>query len=126
MRRVLRVERSLVEHEGLADRLRADGLEVTEVTGKQALSHMVQLLMMADEPPVLIIADAEESGGPGLDAMIAAHHALGDPPLILLTDTVDTDLRREADLLDAKYVFFPPCEVEALRSASRVLSVGAP
>ena len=119
MRRVLLVEGDTVEHAGLVERLRADGCEVLEVVGRRRLSQLIEKLVVEQQPPDLIIADADKSG---IDLVLAAHQRLGGPPLILLTETVDIELVRDAELLAPRYVFCLPYEVEALRSANRALS----
>jgi len=113
------------DHTRLVDQLRADGHEVVEVTGRRQLSLRLAALHRADstrELPDVIITDAEQSGGPTLDLLVEAHRLRGGTPVILLADAADVDLQREAGVLGASYVFFHPCEVDALRRATAALS----
>lgn len=111
------------EHEQLAESLRADGHSVTEVTGREHLAALLELLHEQGEAdlPDVIIGDAEQSGGPGLDLLLEAQGLRGNTPVILLSDAPDVDLLREAEALQAAYVFFSPAEVNALRRATRRL-----
>ncbi len=123
MRRILLIENA-AEHEHLAQSLRADGYEVTEVKGREAVVQLLQVLHeRRDEVtlPDMIIGDAEQSGGPGLDLLIEAQNLREGMPVILLSDAPDVDLQREIDRLQPKCVFFSPPEAEAVRDAARKL-----
>ena len=71
------------------------------------------------ELPDVIITDADQSGGPGLDLLMKAHGLDGGTPVILLTDAADLELLHEAEALEAAYVFFSPCEVDELRRVTQ-------
>jgi DNA-binding NtrC family response regulator len=120
---VLLVENSDA-HTELADSLRADGHQVTEVTGREHLTALLEVLHEREHPvklPDVIIGDAEQSGGPGLDLLLEAQGLGAGTPVILLSDAPDVDLLREAEALRAAYVFFSPAEVNALRQATKRL-----
>jgi DNA-binding NtrC family response regulator len=120
---ILLVENS-EEHTELAESLRADGHQVTEVAGREHLVALLEVLHERQHPgtmPDLIIGDAEQSGGPGLDLLIEAQRLRDGTPVILLSEAPDVDLLREAEALRAAYVFFSPAEVNALRHATKRL-----
>lgn len=124
MRRILLIENA-AEHEHLARSLREDGYEVTEVQGREAVVALLHMLHEhRDEVtslPDIIIGDAEQSGGPGLDLLIEAQNLREGLPVILLSDAPDVDLQREIERLQPKCVFFSPPEADAVREAARKL-----
>jgi CheY-like chemotaxis protein len=122
MSRILLVEREHYEHALLAQTLRAEGCEVYEVADRSHLAAVVDQLDQAHEPLDLIIADAEQSGGVGVELLLVAQSLLGKPPMILLTEEVDEELEDEAIALDARFVFKIPCPVGAVRLATLSLT----
>jgi DNA-binding NtrC family response regulator len=120
MSRVLLVEGGSDEHSRLAGKLRADGHQVVEVSGREELQALLIQLHRPSSPgelPDLIIADAEES----IDLLLEAHALQGGTPVILLAQAGDIDLIREAEALEAAYVFYSPAEVDELRRATHRL-----
>lgn len=123
MRRILLIENA-GEHRQLAQCLREDGYEVTEVCGRDACAELLHVLHERRDDltlPDMIIGDAEQSGGPGLDLLLEAQNLRDGLPVILLSDAPDLDLFREADALQPKYVFFSPAEIDAVREAAKRL-----
>ena len=106
----------------VADSLRADGHQVTEVTGREHLTALLEVLheRTALTLPDFILGDAEHPGGQGLDRLLEAQ--VGDgTPVLMLSDAPDVELLREAEALRAAYEFFSPEEVSALRHATKRL-----
>ena len=110
-------------HNGLADSLRADGHQVTEVAGSEHLMALLEVLheRQASSGPDQHISDAEQSGEPGPDLLLEAQKLRDGTPVVVLSDAPDVELLREAEALRAAYVFFNPEEVNALRHATRRL-----
>lgn len=119
MSRVLLIEGTGHDAKALATQLRKRGHQVTEVFGREQLGEKLAALHKLEGGsglPDLIISevDAEEAGGPGLDLVLDAHGLRGGTPVILLASAADVDMLREAEFLEAQYVFFSPAEVDAV------------
>lgn len=120
IRRVLLAQEDERQRERLANVLRQKGYAVTEVEdGSEAQDY---LKWAANQPggfclPSVIVAQAEMSGGDGLDLLAYLRERHDATPVIVLNSMGEPDIERAARGFSATFVLDGPVETEELQAA---------
>ncbi|MFO0611885.1 MAG: response regulator [Polyangiaceae bacterium] len=98
----------------IADRLRADGHTVIEVSSGAELMDFIRKVV-ADHPDV-IVSDVLMPGFDGIEVLGALRMAEWSVPVVLMTALRDRDVRDAANRLGALALFEKPFDLHELRT----------
>lgn len=103
--------------------MRSEGYEVIELgDGLEALQYMAAATVYRREmrPPDLVVADIQMPSFTGFDLLMGMREYRCRPPVMLVTGTVDEEVRDEARRLGAACVMQKPIDIDAFIDAVAV------